>query len=78
MVTSEMRKRLLLATCLLCASALNAQELPSQNLPQIDTLSIVTIEATRANVLSPIAYTELDEQKLAGLNNGQDIPYVLR
>ncbi|MFN5621654.1 MAG: TonB-dependent receptor [Flavobacteriales bacterium] len=73
-----MRKRLLLATCLLCASALNAQELPSQNLPQIDTLSIVTIEATRANVLSPIAYTELDEQKLAGLNNGQDIPYVLR
>jgi iron complex outermembrane receptor protein len=70
-----MRKRLFLALCLLSAGALLSQQ---QNLPQIDTLTIVTIEATRANVFTPIAYMELDEKKLATLNNGQDIPYVLR
>lgn len=78
MVTSEMRKRLLLASCLLGASAVQAQEIQSRNLPQIDTLTMVTVESTRANVLSPIAYSELDEAKIAQLNNGQDIPYVLR
>ena len=78
MVTSEMRKRLLLAACLLGANALQAQEIQSQNLPQIDTLATVTVEATRANGLSPMAYSELDEKKIAQLNNGQDIPYVLR
>ncbi|MFM7233933.1 MAG: TonB-dependent receptor [Flavobacteriales bacterium] len=66
---------ILLACGLLGTAVLHSQE---QNLPQIDTLSIVTVEATRANVFAPIAFIELDEKKLAAQNNGQDIPYVLR
>ncbi|MFM9005399.1 MAG: TonB-dependent receptor plug domain-containing protein, partial [Flavobacteriales bacterium] len=71
-----MRKQMILLACgLLGTAVLHSQE---QNLPQIDTLSIVTVEATRANVFAPIAFIELDEKKLAAQNNGQDIPYVLR
>ncbi|MFM7728538.1 MAG: TonB-dependent receptor plug domain-containing protein, partial [Flavobacteriales bacterium] len=66
---------ILLACGLLGTAVLHSQE---QNLPQIDTLSIVTVEATRANVFAPIAFIELDEKKLAARNNGQDIPYGLR
>ena len=70
-----MRKEVLAFVCLLSARLVVAQ---TQNLPSTDTLAIVTVEATRANQLTPIAYTELDEKKIAQLNNGQDIPYVLR
>ena len=70
-----MRKGLFVFACLLYASASVAQ---SENLPSIDTIATVTIEATRATVLTPMAYSELDEKKIAQLNNGQDIPYVLR
>jgi iron complex outermembrane receptor protein len=70
-----MRKSLLVGLCLFSSSSFFAQ---LESVPSTDTIATVTIEATRANVLTPIAYTELDEKKIAQLNSGQDIPYVLR
>jgi iron complex outermembrane receptor protein len=70
-----MRKVVFAVVCLLSARLVVAQ---TENLPSNDTLATVSIEATRATQLTPIAYSELDEKKIAQLNNGQDIPYVLR
>jgi iron complex outermembrane receptor protein len=70
-----MRKVVFAVVCLLSARFVVAQ---TENLPSNDTLATVSIEATRATQLTPIAYSELDEKKIAQLNNGQDIPYVLR
>jgi len=70
-----MRKSLLVGLYLISSSSFLAQE---ELLPSKDTIATVTIEATRATSLTPLAYSELDEKKIAQLNNGQDIPYVLR
>ena len=61
--------------CLFSSSSFLAQE---ELLPSKDTIATVTIESTRATSLTPMAYSELDEKKIAQLNSGQDIPYVLR
>jgi iron complex outermembrane receptor protein len=70
-----MRKRLLVSLCLISSSRLLAQ---NELLPSKDTIATVTIESTRATSLTPMAYSELDEKKIAQLNSGQDIPYVMR
>jgi iron complex outermembrane receptor protein len=70
-----MRKSLLVFVCLFSSSSFLAQE---ELLPSKDTIATVTIESTRATSLTPMAFSELDEKKIAQLNSGQDIPYVLR
>jgi iron complex outermembrane receptor protein len=70
-----MRKSLWVCICLFSSSSFLAQ---NELLPSNDTIATVTIEATRATSLTPMAYSELDEKKIAQLNSGQDIPYVLR
>jgi len=42
------------------------------------TVREVTIEGTRANEKTPMAYTELTTKDIAPLNNGQDMPYILK
>jgi iron complex outermembrane receptor protein len=70
-----MRKSLLVGLCLISSSRFFAQE---ELLPSMDTIATVTIESTRATSLTPMAFSELNEEKIAQLNSGQDIPYVLR
>jgi len=70
-----MRKSLLVALGLFSSSCFFGQQ---ESVSSADTIATVTIEATRASNLTPIAYSELDEKKIAQLNSGQDIPYVLR
>ncbi len=38
----------------------------------------VIVQGTRANNKTPIAFTEVNKEEIRRLNNGQDIPYILR
>lgn len=38
----------------------------------------VIVQGTRANSSTPIAYAEVGKEEIQRLNNGQDIPYILR
>jgi iron complex outermembrane receptor protein len=70
-----MRKSLLVGLGLFSSSCFFGQQ---ESVSSADTIATVTIEATRASNSTPIAYSDLDEKKIAQLNSGQDIPYVLR
>jgi iron complex outermembrane recepter protein len=44
----------------------------------VELLDTAIVEATRADNKIPIAYTELTAKEITPLNNGQDMPYLLR
>lgn len=46
--------------------------------PLVREIHPLIIEATRAHERVPVAFTDLSKEDIAPLNNGQDLPYVLR
>ncbi len=64
------------SVCLLCADS-HAQ---ADTLGPVmrRELSPLLIEATRAHERTPVTYTDLEQQQIAPLNTGQDLPYILR
>jgi iron complex outermembrane receptor protein len=44
----------------------------------VELLDTAIVEATRADNKTPMAYTELTAKEITPLNNGQDMPYLLR
>lgn len=44
----------------------------------VELLDTAIVESTRANYKTPMAYTELTAKEITPLNNGQDMPYLLR
>ena len=63
----------MLACASLCTSAQSAADSLSA-----DTLDVILIESTRAGSNTPVAFTELTPKEITPLNNGQDVPYLLR
>lgn len=62
------------ATCV-CASAFANEQADSALVYNLDD---VVVEATRADVKTPIAYTNVTGADIAKTNTGQDLPYLLR
>ena len=70
-------RKLFSACALACISLCTTAQSASDSL-SADTLDVILIESTRAGSNTPVAFTELTSKDITPLNNGQDVPYVLR
>jgi iron complex outermembrane receptor protein len=87
-----MRKNVFLLAALTCAAGSVAAAgrtgkavapKPGKTMTQVDSvrtysLQAVEVVSTRAAKTTPMAFTNVDQQQLRGVNYGQDVPYLLQ
>ena len=72
-----MNKLILAAVSLCAAPCLSAVETDSADSSRVINLDNVEVIANRADAKTPVAYTNVTKAKIAKINDGHDIPFLL-